>query len=104
MNSAGNAAERGKLIVLDHTGAETFKSSPVDGAVNGLPLPEFLAPLSLQIGGTDAQVFYAGPAPGLVSGVFRSNAKIPAGIVPHRERNDRIPGGYGDCGEIEDWK
>ncbi len=59
VNSVGNAAERSNLIVLDRTGARTFKSSPVDGAVTGLPLPEFLALLSLQIGGTDAQAFYA---------------------------------------------
>ena len=60
-NIADNAAERGNLIVFDRTGAGTFKSSPVDGAATGLPLPEFLALLSLQIGGTDAQAFYAGP-------------------------------------------
>ena len=60
-NIAGNAAERGNLIVFDRTGAGTFKSSPVDGAVTGLPLPEFLALLSLQIGSPDAQAFYAGP-------------------------------------------
>ena len=61
VNSAGNAAERGNLIVFDRTGAGTFKSSPMDGAVTGLPLPEFLALLSLQIGIPDAQAFYAGP-------------------------------------------
>ena len=47
-----------------------------------MPLPEFLVPLTLQIGGVDAQLFYAGPAPGLVSGVFQINAKIPEGIDP----------------------
>ncbi|MCX6613538.1 MAG: hypothetical protein NTW74_22155 [Acidobacteria bacterium] len=87
VNSAANAAEAGKLIVLYGTGAGTFKSSPVDGAVIGLPLPEFLSPLSLQIGGVTAELLYAGPAPGLVSGVFQINARIPNGIEP----GDKIP-------------
>jgi uncharacterized protein (TIGR03437 family) len=87
VNSASNAAEPGKLIVLYGTGAGTFKSNPVDGAVIGLPLPEFLSPLTLQIGGIDAELLYAGPAPGLVSGVFQINARIPMGV----ESGDKVP-------------
>ena len=79
-NTAATPAERGKLIVLYGTGGGTFRSAPVDGAVIGLPLPEFLAPLTLEIGGIPAEVVYAGPAPGLVSGVFQINARIPESI------------------------
>lgn len=78
VNSAANPAEAGKLIVIYGTGAGTFRSHPVDGAVIGFPLPEFLTPLTLEIGDSPAEISYAGPAPGLVSGVFQINARVPA--------------------------
>lgn len=80
VNSAAEPAEAGKLIVLYGTGGGTFRTQPVDGAVIGLPLPEFLNTLSLEIGGLPAELLYAGPAPGLVSGVFQINARIPEGV------------------------
>ncbi len=82
VNSAGNPIGVGKLIVLYGTGAGNFKMPGVDGAVIGAPLPEFAAPLSLKIGGVDAELLYAGPAPGLVSGVFQINARVPDGVGP----------------------
>ncbi len=82
VNSAANPAEAGRLIVLYGTGGGTFRTQPVDGAVIGAPLPEFLAPLSVTIGGLEAETLYAGPAPGLVSGVVQINARIPAGVAP----------------------
>ncbi len=80
VNGAGNPAEAGKLIVLYGTGGGTFRTQPADGAVIGLPLPEFLNALSLEIGGQAAELLYAGPAPGLVSGVFQINARVPVGV------------------------
>lgn len=82
VNSAGNPVGAGQLIVFYGTGAGTFKTPPVDGAVIGAPVPEFLAPLSLKIGGLDAELLYAGPAPGLVSGVFQINARVPDAVEP----------------------
>jgi len=67
--------------VLYGTGAGTFKTPPVDGAVIGVPLPEFAATLSLKIGGVDAELLFAGPAPGLVSNVFQINARVPDGVA-----------------------
>lgn len=84
VNSAAQPAEAGKLIVLYGTGAGTFRTQPVDGAVIGLPLPEYLNTLSLEIGGQTAELLYAGPAPGLVSGVFQINARVPAGVSGDR--------------------
>lgn len=80
VNSVGNPAERGSLVVLYGSGAGSFRTIPVDGAVIGLPLPELLVPLTVQIAGQSAEVVYAGPAPALVSGVFQINARVPAGI------------------------
>ncbi|WP_031499467.1 CARDB domain-containing protein [Bryobacter aggregatus] len=82
VNSAANPIAVGSVIVLYGTGAGTLSTTPVDGAVIGVPLPEFLAPLSLKIGGLDAELLYAGPAPGLVSGVFQINARVPVAIEP----------------------
>lgn len=81
VNSAANPVEAGKLIVLYGTGGGTFRTQPVDGAVVGVPLPEFLNALSLEIDGKPAELLYAGPAPGLVSGVFQINARVPQGVA-----------------------
>jgi uncharacterized protein (TIGR03437 family) len=86
VNSSANPIDAGKLIVLYGTGAGTFRSQPADGAVIGLPLPEFLTPLSLEIGGQPAELVYAGPAPGLVSGVFQINARVPVSVS-----GDKVP-------------
>ena len=59
----------------------------MDGAVlpTRLPLPVPIASVSVTIGGVavpDTDINYVGEAPGLVSGVFQLNAKIPAGVGP----------------------
>lgn len=82
VNTAANPAARGDLLVLYGTGAGAFRTPGVDGAVIGLPLPELQVPLTVQIGGVNAEVLYAGPAPGLVSGVFQVNVRIPASVDP----------------------
>ncbi len=82
VNTAANPAARGDLLVLYGTGAGAFRTPGVDGAVIGLPLPELQVPLTVQIGGVNAEVLYAGPAPGLVSGVFQVNVRIPASVEP----------------------
>jgi uncharacterized protein (TIGR03437 family) len=80
VNSAGNPAPAGSIVVLYGTGGGTFQNQPVDGEVIGAPLPQLLTPLTVSIGGATAEVLYAGPAPGLVSGVFQINVRIPAGL------------------------
>ncbi|MDX2269119.1 MAG: CARDB domain-containing protein [Bryobacter sp.] len=82
VNSAANPLAPGRIVVLYGTGAGTFRSQPIDGAVIGTPLPEFLQALTVEIGGQPAEILYAGPAPGLVSGVFQINARIPANVPP----------------------
>ena len=37
-----------------------------------------MAAVSVQIGGVDAQVSYAGESPGLVSGALQINVQVPA--------------------------
>jgi uncharacterized protein (TIGR03437 family) len=49
----------------------------VDGAITGSTPPLPILPVSVQIGGLDAIVEYAGAAPGIVAGVLQVNARIP---------------------------
>ena len=80
INSFGNPAPRGAVITLYATGAGGFSPAGIDGTVvNADNLPAVLLPLSVEIGGIDAEVLYAGGAPGLVEGVVQVNARIPAG-------------------------
>jgi uncharacterized protein (TIGR03437 family) len=50
-----------------------------DGAVAGTPLPQINAPVRVLVGGVDALVLYAGPAPGLIAGLTQINLRIPTG-------------------------
>ena len=40
-------------------------------------LPQLVAPVSVSIGGSPAQITYAGPSPGMVDGVLQIDAIIP---------------------------
>ena len=51
------------------------------------PFPQFVAPVSVKIGGLDAQVLYKGAAPGLIHGVGQINVLIPQGVAP----GDAVP-------------
>jgi uncharacterized protein (TIGR03437 family) len=93
VNSAANPSEAGRILVFYGTGAGAFRTAATDGAVIGAPVPEFAAPLTIEIGGLPAEVLYAGPAPGLVSGVFQINARVPAGVTPGNAVPVRVTSG-----------
>ena len=82
VNSSKHPAKIGSTIVLYATGLG--KTNPVqsDGGVAssdpGAKLPVPVQAVSVQIGGSDAKVVYAGAAPGLVAGVFQINATVPS--------------------------
>jgi uncharacterized protein (TIGR03437 family) len=50
----------------------------VDGTITGNVLATPQLPVTVQISGENAQIFYAGAAPGEPSGVLQVNAQIPA--------------------------
>jgi uncharacterized protein len=62
INTATRAAERGSVVMIFGTGIG-----------NDLPV-------RVTIGGHNAEVLYAGPAPGLVEGVAQVNARVPAEV------------------------
>ncbi len=67
VNSPSNPAAKGSIAAIYATGAGQTNPLGVDGQVNGTVLPTPLLPVSVQIGGLDAKVSYAGAAPGLLT-------------------------------------
>jgi uncharacterized protein (TIGR03437 family) len=82
VNSSSNAESIGNPVVFYGGGAGQTSPPGRDGALAGVggPLATLILPVEVFIDGIAAIVQYAGPAPGLVEGVFQINAVIPAGV------------------------
>jgi uncharacterized protein (TIGR03437 family) len=81
LNSPSNPAQAGGFMTIYGTGGGL--TSPL-GITGGLwPITASLStlslPVSVSIGGTNAVVLYAGPAPTLESGYFQINVSLPYG-------------------------
>jgi uncharacterized protein (TIGR03437 family) len=81
VNSPSNPAIKGTIIILFATGAGQTNPGGVDGQIVVGPPPKPLGSVSVSIGGQDAEVLYAGAAPGLIAGLLQVNARIPANTV-----------------------
>lgn len=79
LNTPLNPADRGSVVSVFATGAGQTDPPGTDGQVAGANLPTPLLRVAVQIGGMDAQVLYAGDAPGLISGVLQVNVLVPLG-------------------------
>ena len=77
VNSPSEPAERGSVIMIFATGAGQTEPPGTDGQITGDTLPKPLLPVSVQIGGLDAEVLYAGAAPATVAGVLQVNCIVP---------------------------
>jgi uncharacterized protein (TIGR03437 family) len=77
LNTASSPARRGNFVVIYATGGGVLPDSPnaLEGALatGGVPI----SGVSVRIGGVDAQVLYAGAAPGEIVGVVQINAIVP---------------------------
>ncbi len=82
VNTPLNPAPRGSIAVLFATGAGQTDPPGTDGliAIESWPKPQL--PVSVQIGGLDAEILYSGAAPTLIAGVLQVNCRIPAEVVP----------------------
>jgi uncharacterized protein (TIGR03437 family) len=78
-NSSVNPAVPGSFVTFYITGAGPTKPEGSDGeiATGAVTLAQ---PISVQIGGSTAQVLYAGAAPGNVDGFTQVNAVIPTSL------------------------
>ena len=84
LNSLANMASAGSIVALFVTGEGQTSPAGVNGQLAADPLPHPLARASVRIGGIEAEVLYAGGAPGEIAGVMQVNVRIPDGITPGR--------------------
>lgn len=81
VNSAANPATPGSIVVIYATGEGQESPHPGDGSITGSAPAKPVSKVAVWIGGAQAEVQYAGAAPGLVAGVLQVNARIPTGIA-----------------------
>lgn len=79
LNSAANPAARGTTLVLYGTGEGTTLPASVEGTVTPsiAPIPSTQLPVLVTIGGVVGAVEYKGETPGLLSGLFQINVRVP---------------------------
>ncbi|HLH00695.1 MAG TPA: putative Ig domain-containing protein [Bryobacteraceae bacterium] len=80
VNSTSNGAAPGSIVSIFATGEGQTQPAGVDGTITGTQLPMPQLPVTVQIGGQNAQVTYAGAAPGEPAGVLQVNAMVPSGV------------------------
>lgn len=56
----------------------------VDGQLATAPYSKPALPVSIRIGGQEADPVYVGAAPGLMSGMLQVNVRVPAGVTGDR--------------------
>ncbi|MGE5194530.1 MAG: hypothetical protein ACM3U2_18725, partial [Deltaproteobacteria bacterium] len=81
LNSRGNPAERGSIVVLFATGEGATDPPGVEGRAASSPAPALALPVTVRIGDYPAEIRYARPAPGLI-GVLQVNVRVPGGYAP----------------------
>ena len=88
VNSATNAAPAGSIVFFYATGEGQTNPGGIDGKPNGDPAPTPIAqPITCTVGGTNAEIVYAGGVTGLVAGVLQVNIRLPSGLPP----GDAVP-------------
>jgi uncharacterized protein (TIGR03437 family) len=78
LNTAANPAARGSIIVFWATGEGRTAPAGVDGKLATEVFPKPVLPVSVTIGGSEAEVLYAAAAPFMVAGAMQVNARVPA--------------------------
>ncbi|MCX6629541.1 MAG: Ig-like domain-containing protein, partial [Candidatus Solibacter sp.] len=79
VNGSQAPAARGSVLILYAMGGGVMSFTPLDGAVaSASQLATPAGSVTVQVGGVDAVVMYAGDAPGLVSGVLQVNVRLAA--------------------------
>jgi uncharacterized protein (TIGR03437 family) len=79
VNSSSNPAARGSVVSVFVTGAGALNPPIPDGSIGPLipPFPMPVAGIGVTIGLVDAQVTFAGQAPGLIAGATQVNVQVP---------------------------
>jgi uncharacterized protein (TIGR03437 family) len=84
LNSAASPAKAGSVVSIYGTGGGVTAPASVTGGFTPLtPLVRLTLPVSVKIEGSlDAEVLFAGAAPGLFSGIIQINFRIPSATPP----------------------
>ena len=100
VNSTTNPAQRGTVIAIFGTGGGLTNPAVSTGGLALFdPLAQIILPVSVQIGRRDAEVVYPGVAPGIISGVFQLNVRVPSDLPPLPAANVGVKiGGFSDPG------
>jgi len=78
LNGPGNPAARNAIVMLYATGEGQTTPPGADGVAPADVLPRPVLPVTVEIGGVDAPVLYAGGAPGMPAGAMQVNVRVPA--------------------------
>jgi uncharacterized protein (TIGR03437 family) len=81
VNTSGNPAAKGSIVVIFGTGEGQTLPGGADGAIANSVFPKPVLPVSVSVGGLSADVLYAGAAPGQVAGLIQVNVRIPDGTL-----------------------
>jgi uncharacterized protein (TIGR03437 family) len=84
VNTASNPAIAGSVVVLYATGEGTTSPAGIDGRPAQGAIPKPVLRVRVRFAGQEADVLYAGGAPGLVAGVLQVNARLPESLAPGR--------------------
>ena len=77
INSLRNPARKGSVVMVYATGLGLLNPPLSDGAITGRTLSSQAQPVTALVDGQQADVLYAGTAPGLVAGTSQINVRIP---------------------------
>jgi uncharacterized protein (TIGR03437 family) len=81
LNSAANPAARGDIVMIWGTGGGQTVPASSDGRFT-IGTPPTIPPLvTATIGGVDAEVTWAGAAPGMEAGINQFNVRVPLGAA-----------------------
>lgn len=81
INTTSNPAQADSVVSLFASGEGQTDPPGVDGELADDVLPKPTSRVSVRIGGLEAEVVYAGTAPGSLKGFLQVNARIPIGVV-----------------------
>ena len=79
LNSAANPAARGDIVMIWGTGGGQTVPPGADGQFTTGTYPTIPPPWTATVGGVDAEVVWAGAAPGMVAGINQFNIRVPLG-------------------------
>jgi len=82
VNSVANPAAKGSVVLIYATGEGETDPQVADGwLASSQVLPRPKLPVAVKIGGLDAEVLYAGAAPGMVVGLLQVNVGVPPTVA-----------------------